>query len=45
LKDQEGMAGRNDSCRWRMERLKEVTVETEEHTVGYQPKPDNRWFN
>jgi len=21
--------------------LKEVTVETAEHTVGYQPKPDN----
>lgn len=26
------------------EELKEVKVETGEHTVGYQPKPDNRQF-
>jgi hypothetical protein len=25
--------------------LIEITVGTEEHTVGYQPKPNNRWFN
>jgi hypothetical protein len=28
------------------EKLKEIIVETMEHTLGYQPKPHNRgWFD